>query len=216
MELSNRWVAVSSLAWAAALGTGFTYLAQYKSTAAPVAEGIPARWPAASEVVRNTDGPTLVLFAHPRCPCTHATVSEMARLLARLPGRVATHVVVVAPAGVPADWTDTGLWDRAAAIPGVQIRRDAGGREAARFRATASGQVLLYDQAGDLRFQGGITASRGHEGDSLGRQRLLAVLQGQTPDRRDSPVFGCGLGTTAVPPEAEEHVHEDDAVGRRG
>ena len=39
----------------------------------------PARWPEASALVRNADGPTLVLFAHPKCPCTDASLAELAR-----------------------------------------------------------------------------------------------------------------------------------------
>jgi hypothetical protein len=197
VRFSDRCVAVSAVVWAGVLGAGFTLLSRYKSAAAPAAEGVPTQWPPGSSLTRVAARPTLVVFAHPRCPCTHATVSEMARLLARTPGRVTTHVVVVAPAGVPADWTDTGLWDRAAGLPGAHVRRDAGGAEAALFRANVSGLVLLYDEAGRLRFQGGVTAARGHEGDSLGRQRLLAVLEGRAPDRADGPVFGCGLGVEA-------------------
>ena len=76
--------------------------------------------------------------------------------------------------------------------------RDDAGTEAARFRAAASGFVVLYDGDGRLRFAGGLTSSRGHEGDSFGRRRILAVLSGQTPDRDDAPVFGCALGIAAT------------------
>jgi hypothetical protein len=56
-----------------------------------------------------------------------------------------------------------------------------------------SGFTLLYDPAGRLRFAGGITSARGHEGDSFGQRRILAVLSGDPADRADAPVFGCSL-----------------------
>jgi hypothetical protein len=99
---------------------------------------------------------------------------------------------------VPADWASTGLAQRAAAVPGVTLVRDEGGREATRFRALASGLTVLYGPDGRRLFSGGITASRGHEGDSFGRRRLLAILDGHPADRDESPVFGCALGAEAT------------------
>ena len=98
----------------------------------------------------------------------------------------------------------TGLADRAASVPGVTLVRDEGGREAARFRALASGLTVLYGADGRRLFSGGITASRGHEGDSFGRRRLLALLDGRPTDRDDSPVFGCTLGVHANPSDPME------------
>jgi hypothetical protein len=115
--------------------------------------------------------------------------------MAKIPGRVAAYVLMVEPEGMPADWANTGLADRAATVSGVTVVPDAGGREAGRFRALASGLTVLYDREGRRVFSGGITASRGHEGDSFGRRRLLAILDGQPVDRDESPVFGCTLGT---------------------
>jgi hypothetical protein len=194
--LTGRWnggLAVCVAAWAAAVASGFAVLGRYKSAAADQ-ERPAAGWPAQSSVPLSAVRPTLLLFAHPRCPCTHASVSELARLLARLPDRVSTHVLMVQPAGVPDGWADTALWQRAAALPGATVWRDRDGREAARFGAGASGLILLYDPAGRRLFSGGITASRGHEGDSVGRRRLQALLAGHPVDRDESPVFGCALG----------------------
>ena len=48
-----------------------------------------------------------------------------------------------------------------------------------RNRAGTALKLLLYDGQGRLRFAGCITPSRGHEGDSFGRRRILAVLSVQ-------------------------------------
>ena len=194
--------------WLLAIAAGFTVLGRYKSTPADQ-DRPPARWPADSKVPRPAGRPTLLVFAHPRCPCTQATVSELGRLMASVPGRVSAYVLMVEPEGVPADWTRTGLADRASSVPGVTLVRDEGGREAARFRALASGLVVLYDPEGRRVFSGGITASRGHEGDSFGRRRLLAILDGRPTDRDEGPVFGCTLGTTAA--AAPHHMEAKEA-----
>src|SRR5262249_57501676 len=92
-----------------------------------------------------------------------------------------------------ADEEKTDLWSSAERIPGVSVALDAGGAEAKRFGAETSGAVVLYDPAGRLVFHGGITAARGHEGDSFGQQRIAAFLSGARADRADAPVFGCAL-----------------------
>lgn len=203
------WPAAAVVLWVAALGVGFNWLFTYKST--PGEPGRPpVRFPSASGISLDRGRPTLLMFVHPRCPCTSASVSELARLLARVGGRVRAYVVVFRPEGVGADWDEAALWDRAAAIPGVTVVRDAEGRESERFNAFTSGLVVLYDAAGRRVFSGGLTASRGHEGDSFGRRRILALLEGRAPDRDESPVFGCALRTAPAAPERHVHAEEGE------
>jgi hypothetical protein len=85
----------------------------------------------------------------------------------------------------------------------VSVRIDEAGREAARFGATTSGHVLLYDRGGRLRFSGGITASRGHVGDNAGRAALLGLLIHGETERERTPVFGCPLFPGAGPIESD-------------
>ena len=44
---------------------------------------------------------------------------------------------------------------------------------------------------------------RGHEGDSAGQERMVALLTGQASDQATSSVFGCDLGA-----EPKESKHE--------
>jgi hypothetical protein len=206
------WPALGLTAWVGALGFGFHALWKYKAD--PAEQGRPpARWPADSRLAQDRDRPTLVMFAHPRCPCTAASLTELRNLIARVGPRVRPYVVVYRPTEVGADWERTALWDRSEAIPGVTVVRDDEGREAQRFQALASGLVVLYDRQGRRVFDGGLTASRGHEGDSFGRRRILAVLDGVTPDRDQSPVFGCAIAGPAAETEGRdahgEHRHEE-------
>ncbi|HEX3447903.1 MAG TPA: hypothetical protein VHS97_06590, partial [Isosphaeraceae bacterium] len=76
----------------------------------------------------------------------------------------------------------------------VHLIDDSGGEEAARFGARTSGLVALYAPDGRLHFRGGITGSRGHEGDNAGQQALLGLIQGNPSSLPcETPVFGCPL-----------------------
>jgi hypothetical protein len=92
-------------------------------------------------------------------------------------------------------WEHTDLWQTASTIPGAAALRDDDGIEAARFGAATSGFTVVYDAHGRLLFRGGLTASRGHEGDSFGQRRVVSLLTTGAADRSDSPVFGCALGS---------------------
>ena len=191
MSSSLGWLALGAV-WALAVGAGFVGLTRYQSQ--PGENGVaPESWPRASRISRPRDRATLVMFAHPQCPCSHASVSELARLMARFDGRLAGYVVFTRPAGVAEDWDHTELRKRAAAIPGVSVLSDEGGSEVARFRVVTSGATVLYDTEGRLLFSGGITSARGHEGDSFGIQRISSLLTAGRADRSDAPVFGCVL-----------------------
>ena len=176
-------------AWLFVVVAGMFLVARYKATPAATAPTT-AHWP--EGIARPADKPTLVMFAHPRCPCTRASLTELGRLLPRLPATTA-YIYFVRPPGAPADWERTESWQFANSIPGVQALRDDGGVVARRFGASVSGQTFLYDAQGRLLFSGGLTVARGHEGRSLGQERIATLLSGGKVDRADSPVFGCAL-----------------------
>jgi hypothetical protein len=158
----------------------------------------PAVWPKETSIRRVPGQSTLVLLAHPMCPCTRATLADLARLLVRVPGKVTAHVLFIRPVGAAADWETSDLWNRARAIPGVEVSADQGAVEAARFGGATSGEVLLYGPDGRLEFSGGITGSRGHEGDNPGQDRIFALLTTGRAELASAPVFGCPL---SAPPE---------------
>ncbi len=106
------------------------------------------------------------------------------------------HVLFVNPPGMSPDWAQTALWEQSALIPGVTVQLDQDGVEAKRFSAETSGQTLLYSASGHLVFQGGITISRGHSGDSPGRSALMSLLADEDSDLSQTPVFGCPLSGT--------------------
>ena len=187
----SGWLAFG-IVWVLTLAPGFALLWAYTMRPGE-AEGAPDVWPAGTRIARNRDRATLVLFAHPQCPCTRASLAELARLMARSEDRLGANVVILRPSDVGGGWDSSDLWRRASAIPGVTIVRDDDGVEAARFHATTSGATVLYDIQGRLVFSGGITLARGHEGDSAGLQRIRSLLRTGKADRSDAPVYGCSL-----------------------
>jgi len=187
----RQWPLVA-VAWSGLVGLGFLFLLEYGNEPGGDAHA-PRRWPRESSLRENPDRPQLLLFAHPRCPCTRASVEELNRLLASASTAPDTVVSFLLAEDAPPGWERTDLWDSAARIPGVRVVADPGGREAALFGASTSGRVLLYSAAGELLFEGGLTASRGHAGDSAGRAALLDLLRGERPTTRETPTFGCAL-----------------------
>ena len=190
---SRAWIlALFSAVWLLSAAAGLAVLWEVEN--APGERlAVPASWPVDSQIKRTPGIATLVMFAHPKCPCTRASVEELARAMAQCEGRVRVHVMFYAPAGEPASWTQTDLWRSAAAIPGVETDRDHEGEEAARFGATTSGFVVLYDAAGQLGFSGGITAERGHAGDNDGEEAVIALANGKQPGRQTMPTLGCSI-----------------------
>jgi hypothetical protein len=189
---SHGFLAAAGVLWGSLLVVGFLFLAQEEFT--PVEVSIPMTlFPPSSAVRLVSDKLTLVLFAHPHCPCTRASLHELDGLLAETQNRVSVTVVFTVPDGVPAGWEQGDLWNSATSIPGLRVIRDQGGGEAHRFDVEGSGHVLLYAPSGKLLFSGGITSSRGHEGDNVGRSAIVSfILNGHTRVSH-TPVFGCSL-----------------------
>jgi hypothetical protein len=178
--------------WVAALGFGARTLLKYEATPGTVGL-VSSSWPAGSVLPRQTDKPTLLMLAHPHCPCTRASIGELAQVMAHAVGKVNAFVLFVKPPRTGADWNDTDLRRSAAAIPGVTVLTDENGTEAAKFGAETSGHTLVFDRGGKLVFSGGITASRGHAGGNAGESAVLAALRGETMSQSRTPVFGCLL-----------------------
>jgi hypothetical protein len=178
--------------WLTAVATGARFLFNYETT--PGRTGaVSSNWPAASNIARGTDKPTLVMVAHPHCPCTRASIAELEQIMAHADGKVDARVLFVRPPGAGADWDDTGLRRSAAAIPGVTVVTDENGTEANRLGAETSGHTLLFDHHGQLIFSGGITESRGHTGPNAGEKAILAALDQLPAERARTPVYGCSL-----------------------
>lgn len=176
MKLRLLLVAVTLLG----VSTGWLTWMRYESTPGRFAEP-PTRYPG------NSSLPRILLFLHPYCPCSRATVSEFASLRHDLKG-YAVEVVLNCHADLP---YGAQLSDLRRRFPGCVIP-DLTGEHTRRYGVWTSGQVVVYDAKGQLRFCGGITGGRGHLGDNPGLRQLRAALKG-SPSPLEGQVFGCPI-----------------------
>jgi hypothetical protein len=189
---NKKLVAAVFVLWLPAVGYGLYRMADYANTPGRLASP-PAQWPSAAPVRLARGRATLLVFAHPQCPCSRATIGELAWIVAHAPGKAETTVFFYLPSTEKQDWATTDLWRSATAIPGVRAMVDPDGIAARRFGASTSGQTLLYDSSGSLVFNGGITIARGHAGGNDGRDAIADLLAGAVPRHKTTPVFGCSL-----------------------
>jgi hypothetical protein len=180
-------VAILAL-WAVLLVGGFRGLLQYETTSTPFrpAPSTDDRFPAAGK-------PSLIIALHPKCPCSRASVAELVKIYSHATNQFKITVLAYKPSSEPNSWVES---DSLRSIrdlnPEIIIDRD--GAEASRLGMTTSGQVIVYDRSGHLVFNGGITGSRGHQGDNVGEQTVLAEINGVRDGRNSSaPVFGCSI-----------------------
>ncbi|MFK7742902.1 MAG: hypothetical protein AB8H80_21500 [Planctomycetota bacterium] len=180
------------------------------------------------------DTEILLVAAHPQCPCLATTLDELERVLARAraDARRPTPLICLLaylPTLRPKAWRHRGETEhvRFDEISPTLWLEDRDGELSAMLGMRTSGHVALYGTAETaasdsrpLRFEGGVTASRGHAGDSPGADRLLAVLTAadESPSQGKSsppgqaldvqyPVFGCALQST--------HANCADCLPRR-
>ena len=181
-----------TILWLLVISIGLWMLWGYENTPGKAAEP-PREWPADSKILPARDHATLVMLAHPHCPCTRATIGELASIMAHSQGRLTAYVLFLKPRGFSEEWEKSDLWQSAASIPGVTAVIDDEGAEANRFHAATSGQTVLYDAGGRLLFSGGITASRGHYGDNAGQSAIVSLVNSGATDLTETSVFGCPL-----------------------
>jgi hypothetical protein len=191
-RLPSKRIFLAITIWAIVVGVGFFLLLDFQTT--PGNAGAPRDdWPANSRIQPDPERANLVMLVHPRCPCTRASLGELAQLMTRCRNLVTAHVLCFKPREFEQHWEKTDLWESADAIPGVNVISDEGGQEIELFGAYTSGHVLLYDSTGKLLFSGGITASRGHSGDNSGRSAIVSLLTQGMAEQTETFVFGCPL-----------------------
>jgi hypothetical protein len=189
---SQARLVASVVAWAGLVAVGAWAMFSYELT--PAAPAKPAkRWPAGTALLRESNRTTLLMFVHPQCPCSRASLVELERLVSNRRNAVSVRVLFVRPAEMPEGWERSDLWPLAERIPGATVLCDASGAEATRFKARTSGETMLFSAAGELLYDGGITASRGHEGDNFASAAVAALIDGSTAEFQRMPVFGCAL-----------------------
>ena len=187
------FLSLCAVFWLSTAVGGVIYLAQYENTPAEKNNSYPVVFPPQSRIERDAEQATLVFFAYPKCPCTRASLRELSRLMTEVDGKLQVYVVFSKPEDESGEWTETDLRQSAEAIPNARVLIDENERETGLFNARTSGLTLLYDRDGNLRFNGGITASRGHEGDNAGWRAIFEIVAKEDDKTAETFVFGCSL-----------------------
>ncbi len=196
--------------WGCSILMSFSLLERYKNRPGEGAAAL-SEWPSGSVIPLSPDRPTLIIFAHPRCPCSKASLAELDALLTDYRSKVSVRVAFYQPTSKTEEWAKTPLWN-SAIRSGATVSLDADGSEARRFGAKTSGQVFLYSSSGKLLFSGGITGARGHIGDNAGHRALASAIDTGEPSPGQAKVFGCTLFHDGHPvnalEEREDHEHD--------
>lgn len=188
-----------AMGWIGVLAVGTAISATYENK-----PGDPASAPA---IAISTDGVEpaksskatfhIIMFVHPKCPCTRASMAELRNLMEKFPDLKAT-VFFYRPASEKTGWEKTEIWKMASSVKNIDPQIDVDGQKAKSYRAVTSGQVLLYDTSERLVFSGGITGARGHVGENVGEDMVAGVLAKRSSaigKNFRAPVFGCRILT---------------------
>jgi hypothetical protein len=171
---------------------GFGALNWYKLRPGPVGK-IAQFWPQNIRIEPNSTYYNLVLFAHPKCSCTYASLVELQKIIAETKSKMKVSIFFYHPKGTNSDWTLGDSKKIAKKLPETQVYDDPGGENARRFGAMTSGQVMVYSPDGKLVFAGGITESRGHIGSNAGSRSIASVVNTGISIISSQRTLGCIL-----------------------
>ena len=183
--------------WLMAMGAGFYKLYLYSTTPGTVGS-VQALWPQNSGIERNTQKALLVVFLHPDCECSRATLAELQMIRPQVEEKINFVFVFFknTQSNLSSDVSE--LWKTATQFQFARSLVDQDGKIASEFGAETSGQTFLYDQKGHLVFQGGVTGMRGHVGDNIGKDAILSFAHTGTPLTSHTPAFGCSIRKGAM------------------
>src|ERR1043165_306599 len=91
------------LVWLGLIAAGYAWLLRYGFAPGKIA-GAPEIIPPSLAPSNYVGHAQIFLALHPRCPCSRATVKELAKLLSRIHGPINTTVLVYKPASEGESW----------------------------------------------------------------------------------------------------------------
>lgn len=178
--------------WGASLATAWSRLYSHAYQATETGRGVP-RWPQGTLLGETASRFRIVVFVHPFCPCTAATVRELDESLTRIPDDVTIDAIAVTAGFSPEELLRSRTLEALRRMPRVRLHSDPEGHERALFGAVVSGETFGFDPHGRRVFHGGVTPGRGHQGDADGQRELEDLAAGRRQAPAEAPVFGCRL-----------------------
>ena len=141
-------------------------------------------WPGTGVLQLAADRPTLLMFVHPECACSRASIGELQQLMTDCKNHVAVHLLFFKPTEstrtngtIPAFWTD------AKAIQARDVRIDPGGTVGGGLRRPKQADRSWYatPKVGSSLVAASPMDS-GHFGDNAGLDAAIAIV-GSAPHR---------------------------------
>ena len=177
--------------WALSITAGFLSLIHYALASGKVGYG--TIWPNTTSIELDKKAPTLIMFFHPQCSCSKASVSGLIDIVRNAKNKINVIVVLYKPEEKLDTWiTQSDIWKRLVENK-IKVIIDTNGVESKKFNSATSGQTYLYETNGFAVFSGGVTPARGHEGDSRGKMAILNYVNNHTVITKITAVFGCSL-----------------------
>lgn len=164
----------------------------YKMQPGPVGKLL-TFWPQNISIAHDRNLYNIVMFAHPQCGCTYASLVELDKLIQSHPKKFKSKIFFYRPTGSKPSWSDGESKTMAKKLENVSVFDDEGGQIARRFGAMTSGQVMVYSPKGHLYYAGGITESRGHVGSNAGSRSIANIVETNKPSSKAEHTFGCVL-----------------------
>lgn len=193
-QVTERKLVFFLAIWGCLIGLCYYALIAYSAASGPqIRDGDMKFWSDRCKLTRNKKRFTLITFIHPHCPCSRASLNELNKIMTRTHQNMDCQIIFLKPENLDVDWEKSYLWNLSNQIPNSTRKTDIDGKLAKSFNATTSGQTFLYDPDGILVFSGGVTASRGHEGDSPGSIAIEDLSAMRKAKTNCSKVFGCPL-----------------------
>lgn len=135
---------------------------------------------------------SIVMVAHPMCPCTAASLKALKAVVAEHRDAVECKVVFVG--GRPESVSQN--MQLADQIGTASIEWVSEEEAAESYGAFTSGQTFVYGPEGDIAFSGGITPGRGVDQPQFAVKLFRSLFAGKAAGS-SVPVYGCGLQTEA-------------------
>lgn len=182
-----------------AVVAGYCLLLAHATTpgsAGSVAPNLPAALRVRLGVAANV--PVLVVAVHPQCPCLPATLAALTDVIGK-DSAVALRLLVHSPRHVPAEWSGSAVDGLRRSWSAGVVVDDVDSELALALGCRTSGHVAFFAGDDRLRFDGGITESRGHAGPNAAARALAAAITGSAAEVGRTAVFGCALAADSEP-----------------
>ena len=204
-SLRYRQIAIGGAAWLICIVIGFWTLLVHDTESTSTAGHVEAAWVTHASLSNHIDREELrdltpdagelhiVMALHPKCPCTHNTMRELARLVSIDPLGTRCTFLVHLPATKSLSWMDTETTQMARELPNTQLIVDRESSRAKRLGLNRSGEAMVITHDGKVSFRGGITAGRSCLMENPGARAIENLVHRIAISPLTTPTFGCPL-----------------------